>query len=172
MEPQGLLLLSLALFGAFLAVGAVDAVVYHQLRFRLAEHPETRCEHATHTARAVLLPPTLVALYAAGRGALVVAAVLVALDFVAAGLDVACERESRRRFGGLPHGEYAIHLAATVLHVAALATAFIARASAPAAAVPGWISSVVLVLAAGSAVAALQHLHGLVRGSLREAGAS
>lgn len=171
MEPSALLAVSLGLFGAFLAVGAIDALVYHHLRFRLAEHAETRGEHATHTARAVLLPPTLVALYA-GRGALGAAAVLVALDVVAAGVDVACERASRRRFGGLPHGEYAVHLAATVLHVAALATAFVARAADPSAAVAGWVSSAGLVLAAGSSLAALHHVHGLVRGTLRPAGAS
>jgi hypothetical protein len=87
---------------------------------------------------------------------------------VAAGIDVATERDSRARLGGLPHGEYVAHLLATTLHVGAIATAFFARALAGeslALTPPGAI--VVDALVAGAALSTVQHLAYLVLGILR-----
>jgi hypothetical protein len=151
---------ALALFVAFLATAAVDGVWFHERRFRLWAHPETRLEHALHTIRALLLPPTIYFLF---RDALALALACIALDFVAAVFDVVVERRSRRRFGGLAHGEYAVHLLATLLHGSALALAVTARLVG---AVPlGTVGDgAVLVLVLGSSIAAIQHVVLLLRG--------
>jgi hypothetical protein len=158
---------SLVLFLAFFAVAAIDGVYFHFRRFRLWAHAETRLEHALHTTRAVLAPPMIALLYAAGDPALVGAAVLVVLDGFAALADVAVERRSRERFGGLPHGEYLTHLAATAFHVAAIALAFAARLSADAAVAPPGAElarHLVIVMVAGSSLGAIHHVLLLARG--------
>jgi hypothetical protein len=164
--------ISLALFTLFAAVAAVDSTHYHFRRFRLWSRPETRREHVAHTIRAALMAPALVALFHDGRPATLVACAIVALDFVAAGIDVATERDSRARFGGLPHGEYVAHLSATTLHVAAIATAFFARALAgESLPLPPVGEIVVAALVVGAALSAVQHLAYLVLGILRPSNA-
>jgi hypothetical protein len=160
------MLLAIALFAAFSAVAAFDATYYHFRRFRLWQHPETQREHAFHTARAVLMAPALFFLFSPGRGALIAGAVLVGLDLLAGILDVAVERDSRAKLGGLPHGEYVAHLVATVLHVAAEVLVFVGRLMPDASAEPcGWARAIVAVLIAGSALGAIQHLVLMARGA-------
>jgi len=156
--------LSLALFCAFFVTAAIDGMYFHFQRFRLWQHPETRTEHALHTARAVLMPPTIAFLFAPGHAALACAAVLVGLDLIASLLDVAVERRSRERFGGLPHGEYVIHLVATVFHVEAVTLAFAGRLSGIAAPPVGWAHGLVIVMVVGASFAAIQHVVLLCRG--------
>ncbi|MBL9100873.1 MAG: hypothetical protein JNL82_07940 [Myxococcales bacterium] len=156
---------SLVIFTTFLFVAAIDGFYYHLHKFRLWAHPDTWAEHVFHTARAVLTPPILWALYVAKGPSLALAAMLVGLDVVATVLDVRAEPDSRRRFGGLPRGEFLVHVVATLLHVAALATAFTA----------GWLGDEVpttpafgvlaYALVLGSSVAAVQHVALAVRGA-------
>lgn len=158
--------LALGFFVAFLGVAAVDGVYFHLGRFRLWAHAETRLEHAVHTARAVLMPPAIAALFLPGSGWRI-AAMLVALDTAAAALDVAVEWESRSVFGGLPRGEYATHLVATALHVAACTLAFAAKllpdaGSSPAC--PGCAVPIVLALVLVTSLTAIQHIVLLARG--------
>jgi len=163
-----LLAASVAFFVAFAAVAAFDATYFHLRRFRLWAHPETRGEHAAHAARAMLMGPMLVLLFSPGRAALGLATVFVALDFVAAGIDVAIERRSRVRFGGLPHGEYVVHLAATTFHVAALALAFAGRLGPGGDAAPSrGMTAVLAALVVGSLLSAVQHLVFCCRGVLQ-----
>lgn len=156
---------SLVLFTVFLFVAAIDGFYYHLHRFRLWAHPDTWAEHVLHTARAVLTPPILWALYAAEGPGLTFAAVLVGLDVVATMLDVRAEPDSRRRFGGLPRGEWAVHVVATLLHVAALAIAFTAGwvgEALPSTPVFGFLAYGLIL---GSTVAAVQHVALAVRGA-------
>jgi hypothetical protein len=160
--------LSIASFTLFAIVAAFDSTHYHFRRFRLWAHRETRHEHVAHTIRAMLMAPTMAFLFAEGRVATLAGAAFVALDFVAAGVDVAMERGSRQRFGGLPHGEYVAHLLATTLHVAALATAFFARAlSDESLPLSSLARLVVDALVVGAALSAVQHLAYLCFGILR-----
>ncbi len=150
---------SLLFLLCFLAAGGVDGFYFHMIRFRLWERPESRLEHVLHTARAVLLPPTLWALYLANRDVgLPLAAFLVALDVIATVLDVMVEPESRKSIGGLPSSEVALHVGATVFHVGAIALAVAARIWEPAASrarcVPALVASLVVV----STLAAVHHL--------------
>jgi hypothetical protein len=166
---------SLVFFLAFFAVAAVDGVYFHLRRFRLWQHGDTRLEHALHTGRAVLIPPTIAALFTPGRGTLYMAAGLVAADLLIAALDVIVERRSRERFGGLPHGEYVTHLVATVFHTVAITLAFVGRIfpeAGPATACPSCAQAVVIVLVAGATLGAVQHVALLLRGARVEDRAS
>jgi hypothetical protein len=158
---------ALGLFISFLAVAAVDGVYFHFRRFRLWAHADTRLEHGLHTARALTVPPMIAALFLPGRASLVAAVALVALDTIFALLDAAVEWKSRRRLGGLPHGEYIAHLVATALHVAAVAVAFVARAMPSPATTSGWsggIMPIVGALVVATALGAIHHVVLLVKG--------
>jgi hypothetical protein len=155
---------SLALFCAFFVAAAIDGLYFHFRRFRLWHHADTRTEHALHTARAVLMPPTIATLFSSGRATLLVAAVLVGLDFIASMFDVVVERRSRARFGGLPHAEYLTHVVATVFHVGAVTLAFAGRLSGIPAPTCALTNALVITMVAGASVVAVQHIVLLCRG--------
>ncbi len=119
--------LSLALMVAFFSVAAVDGVYFHLWKFRLFARPESRVEHALHTARAILAPPIVWLLYIAPPGPLLAVAVLIGLDQLAAVADVLIEPKSRKSLGGLPRTEFQAHVLATIAHVGALALAIMGR---------------------------------------------
>ncbi len=151
---------SLAFFVAFLAVAAIDGVYFHVKKFRLWAHAESRLEHGLHTVRAFTMPAMIAALFLPGRSWLISAIALFVLDCVAAVLDVAVEWKSRRRYGGLPQGEYAVHLAATLLHVAAVTLAFVARGlpvTETPSACSGCVMPVVAILVASTSLGAIHH---------------
>jgi len=158
---------SLGLFIAFLAVAALDGVHYHFNRFRLWAHADSRLEHGLHTVRAFLMPPLIAALFLPGRAWLFTSIALVVLDEVAAALDVAVEWKSRRRHGGLPQGEYVVHLVATTFHVAAVALAFVAKAlpsTDTSSACSGCIMPIVGALVVVTSLGAVHHGVLLVKG--------
>lgn len=175
----GLLLVSVVpLFGAFL-LGALDGVYFHLRRYRLFAFPESRREHAIHTARAVLVLPPLALLYLADAAGpcLWIAAAAIAVDQVMLALDLREEATSRRRFGGLSPAEYQIHVAANGLHGIALALALASRpvsawsgsCSLEASSLPFAVLTLLAVLWLGSAAAAIQHV-ALLLGKERGAG--
>jgi hypothetical protein len=105
------LLLLIGLFGAF------DVLYFHHLRARVPYAPEKRREAWTHLAKApiytalFLLVPNL----ELSGVALAILGGLVVLDVGIAAWDVAVESDARRTDGGLPPGEYALHLFITLL---------------------------------------------------------
>lgn len=105
------------------------------------------------------------ALFVAESPGLMFAATLVGLDAVATALDVRVEPASRRRFGGLPRGEWIVHVLATLLHVAALTTAFAAKFSGEVPPTTPMFGVIVLGLLLGSTAAAVQHVVLAVRGA-------
>jgi hypothetical protein len=151
--------ISLLFLLGFFVAGGLDGIYFHIARFRLWSRPESRLEHALHAARAVLLPPTIWALYLADRRVgLSLAVFLVALDVIATVMDVIVEPESRKGIGGLPLGEVALHVAATVFHVGALGLAFAAQiydVAPPRAEVVMMIATALVVM---SSIAAVHHL--------------
>jgi hypothetical protein len=155
---------SLGFFVAFLLAAAIDGVYFHFKRFRLWAHAESRCEHGLHTARAFAIPLMIAALYLPGRGWLLTAVLVVAFDTVVAALDVAVEWKSRRPHGGLPQGEYVVHLIATAFHVVAEVLAFVAKANET----PhesALIAPVVGVLIVATSFGAIHHAILLVKGA-------
>ncbi len=144
----------------FLGLSIFDGIYYHLWLFRLQEREDSKFEHATHTLRAVLFIPTLILIFLIGMSgvALWVAILVLLFDLVTEILDVLNERKSRETLGGLPSGEYLIHILLTTLRVAALTLAF--------AALPreAWLlnTNVEIILPSISKLIAMQALPGAI----------
>ena len=135
----------------FVVLGGIDGIVYHDRRYRLYAHRESRYEHWLHTARAFLFAPVMVLLVAGvhpGAGL-----VFVGVDMVVFGLDVVEESKSRRKWGGLSGGEYFCHVFATAFHYAAVALVFTMGVERP-----GYLVTLGWVLGALGLLAALDHV--------------
>jgi hypothetical protein len=163
-----LLVASLIAMIAAFAVGGVDGLLFHLQRFRLFAHAESRFEHVLHTGRALLAIPVVVFLYLFEPvGIALYAALAAALaDQVLMVIDLVVERRSRLRFGGLPHGEYMVHITANSLHAVAFALAF---ASVPASGwsvtadcsrstLPAFLQWVAVGMVAAAVIATCQHV--------------
>ncbi len=105
------LLLAIGLLGAF------DVVYFHIYRCRLHLRPESQREVLWHTARHLVyaLQFLWVANLRFHGAALLLLGVLYAADVFIAWADVWEERESRASQGGLPRGEYLMHVVLSVL---------------------------------------------------------
>src|SRR4051812_17169470 len=111
MLTASILLLAIALLGAF------DIAYFHWYRCRLSERPESRTEAWIHVARGVVYTLQL-ALVPSVRFAGAWYAAFVAMfvaDVAIAMADVAVEPASRKSQGGLPGGEYLMHVVLSVL---------------------------------------------------------
>ena len=134
MLTPSLLLLAIALLGAF------DIAYFHTYRCRLSRRPESRTEAWIHVARGVVYTLQLalvpnVRFAGAWYGAF---AALFVADVGIALADVAVEPASRRSQGGLPDGEYFMHIVLSVLAGAYLHA--VAVASLPWASLPSSVS--------------------------------
>lgn len=98
-------------------LGAADILCFHVLAHSLRTHPPARFELVTHFLRG----PTYAALFAlvpnfafhgAWFGALLA---LLAFDLAISIADFWCEPDSRRALGGLPRGEYLLHVVLAML---------------------------------------------------------
>jgi hypothetical protein len=98
-------------------LGAFDVLYFHHYKARVPYDPAKRREAWAHVAKA----PVYAALFlvvpnlALSGAALALLAGLVALDVAIAAWDVTTEGDARRSSGGLPAGEYALHLLITLL---------------------------------------------------------
>ena len=111
METSFYLLLLIAHLGAF------DVVYFHIYKCRLHERPECRREVFWHVCRHLIyaLQFVWIANFRFHGWALLLLAALYAADVIVAWADVLEETESRRAQGGLPRGEYFMHVALSVL---------------------------------------------------------
>jgi hypothetical protein len=135
----------LALFGP---LSMIDGVYLHLVRYRLWARRESRREHLLHTLRAFLfIPVALFVLSGATGAAFVIGMVALAIDQLVELFDVIEENASRREIGGLPRGEYALHIVLVTLRASVVALALALR--------PGWAWS---ISAHGSASPALAWL--------------
>jgi hypothetical protein len=98
-------------------LGAFDVAFFHIYRCRLAQRPECQREVLWHTVRhAVYASQFLwVANVRFHGGALLLLAALYVLDVFVAWGDVLEEHSSRRELGGLPRGEYFMHVLLSLL---------------------------------------------------------
>jgi hypothetical protein len=98
-------------------LGAFDVLYFHVYVARLSERPESRREVFWHTLRHLVYAGQFLAvanLRFHGAALLLLLALYVA-DFVIAWADVWSETESRKTQGGLPRGEYFMHIVLSVL---------------------------------------------------------
>ncbi len=112
----------------FLGLSIFDGIYYHLWKFRLQEREDSKFEHKVHSIRALLIIPTIVMIYSVGLSGLSlwVAVFVLTLDLVTEVVDVLNERKSRATLGGLPSGEYLVHILLTTLRVTSLTLAFAA----------------------------------------------
>ena len=98
-------------------LGAFDVVYFHWWKCRLADRPECRREQLWHTARHLIyaLQFLWVANLRFHGAALWALGALYAADVFVAWADVWEERDSRKSQGGLPRGEYFMHIVLSVL---------------------------------------------------------
>jgi hypothetical protein len=134
----------------FCAIGTFDGLYYHLFKFELHRVPEAAWEQKLHTARAFLFVPVGLLLYARNFGGalLWLGVAFVAADFVVELLDVAAERQSRRKLGGISSGEYMVHIAGTSARMVSLALVLAAKPASAwgfsgeaLPAYPGWLTA-------------------------------
>ena len=98
-------------------LGATDILLYHSISHGIRSHAESRGELVTHSMRG----PTYAALFLVipnfeTRGAWAIAvALLLIVDVGISVADFALERKSRANLGGLPSGEYVLHMIMAML---------------------------------------------------------
>ena len=104
-------------------IGAVDVLYYHLYRFRLYSQPGCVAEEITHLLRNLIFVAILLVCMqpATGWWSRVMFA-LFAADLGNSVVDVLLERESRAALGGLPSGEYLVHVLSTFGTGVAVAT--------------------------------------------------
>lgn len=139
-----------ALLVLFVALSFVDGIVVHLWRERLHRRPESRLEHALHSARAVLFPPILVLFF--GGVAPAAGLVLLAVDQGFEIADMAVERRSRAYSGGLRSSEYILH--GTLITLRGAGVAFALAAGQPSA----MVVTLVNLMLPGAVLAAILHL--------------
>jgi hypothetical protein len=115
---------TLYLFLAIGLVGGCDVSMFHIQKCRLYKLPSARAENVTHAIRALLFGSFLLsATYVQATGAWVFLYVgLCAIEVLNSTVDTLLETRSRAPQGGLPAGEYILHVMVSTLTGAALAT--------------------------------------------------
>ncbi len=97
---------------AFGTIGAIDEFFYHNLKFNLLERSQSYIENLLHTVRLLLYAFIYffianVELYG---NFVFILAMLMILDIIVGYGDIIVEKESRKDLGGLPTGEYLLHM--------------------------------------------------------------
>jgi hypothetical protein len=141
-------------------LGGIDILLYHSISHGIRNHAESRRELITHAMRG----PTYATLFLIvpnfeTRGMWAIAlALLLVFDVGISIADFALERKSRAELGGLPSGEYVLHMIIAMLFgafVAALAPLLVDEMIKTTALVPvndltaGWIRCVLAIFAIG-----------------------
>lgn len=114
-----------ALLCIFSLFGLIDIAYFHLWRYQLFNRPSSRSEQMTHVIRLALFVAVLawvMFVRAEGRFALILPALILA-DLANSAADVLLEPKSRADLGGLPPGEYFIHMAAMFTNGAIAAVA-------------------------------------------------
>ena len=165
---EHLVIIGFAFLNLFMVLGAVDLFYFHIWKYNLHTRPESRYEHKLHMAFAFLMVPVALLLYYQNLGGIglwaAVIAVVAALSTEM--LDVLSENDSRASLGGLSTGEYAIHVAVTILKVASFAFMFASKptsawdiASPVSLGSYGWMGEMMaLKVAIGSFLVAILHI--------------
>lgn len=167
MKTASILLAVIGLLGAF------DIAYFHWYKCRLSERPESRLEVWIHAARGVIyaLQFALVPNVRFNGVYYAAFAALFAADIAVAWTDVAIEPASRRSQGGLPRGEYFMHIVLSVLvgaYLHAIAGDSLGWRSLPSAVViapvdiPAWLRALLLAMSAGSLLVAAFEAFGLI----------
>ena len=126
---EHLIIAAVAFLGLFTMIASIDGLYFHLWKYRLHTRPQTLYEHKLHTVRAFLFIPTVFFLFLKNfAGTVLWLGMLVVLfDLGIEMMDVLCERDSRASIGGLSSAEYAVHVLATTVRIAAIALILAAK---------------------------------------------
>ena len=140
-------------------VGSFDASYYHDKKYSLHLYPESIREHLYHTIRAICYPIIVFSLfYKNFVGVLFWVGILaIIIDTIFFMLDAFEEKNSRKKWGGLPHGEYITHLISNTLHYCAITTILLSK-TLLLDEYPKYLSIIALVFMGGGAIIAVQHI--------------
>jgi len=147
-------------------LGAVDILIFHSVAHGIRSHSHAARELVAHSLRG----PTYAILFILipnfrPQGLCVCAiAALLLFDVAVSICDFALERESRRLLGGLPGGEYVLHMIIAMLFgafVVAFLNSTVSALHQPtllryAPAAPRWLRGLLLAMAGGILVSGLQ----------------
>ncbi len=105
-------------------IGAVDVIYFHIYRHRLFEAPSAVAEQVTHLVRgAIFIAIVSIAAFSDGAPWARTAMLgLIVADLANGFADVLLEKRSRAPMGGLPSGEYLLHILGTFVTGLAVAT--------------------------------------------------
>jgi hypothetical protein len=98
-------------------LGVFDVIYFHQYRCKLQQRPECQREVFWHTIRHLVYGTqfVIIANLRFHGAALILLALIYAADVIVAWSDVLEETSSRRSQGGLPAGEYFMHVVLSLL---------------------------------------------------------
>lgn len=113
---------------AFMILATYDGLYLHLWKYELFGRKESKFEHITHTIRAVLFPIIVCLLFLnEDTMSFWIGLTFVAIDLIVLRVDAYSEKDSRKFMGGLPRGEYIIHLFANGFHFAAVSLGVVIR---------------------------------------------
>jgi len=103
---------ALALLFVLACLGATDIVLYHSFSHGIRSHAESRAELWIHSLRGPLYATLFLVLpnFALAGGWVLALYALLVIDVVITIVDFALESDSRQQLGGLPPGEYVLHM--------------------------------------------------------------
>jgi len=103
---------ALALLFALACLGATDILLFHSFSHGIRSHAESRAELWIHSLRGPLYATLFLVLpnFALAGGWVLALYALLGIDVVITTVDFALESDSREKLGGLPTGEYVLHM--------------------------------------------------------------
>ena len=140
-------------------VGSFDAAYYHDKKYSLHLHSESIKEHLYHTIRVICYPFIIFSLFYKNFDGIIIwiGILTIIIDTIFFMLDVFEEKNSRKKWGGLPHGEYITHLISNTLHYCAITTILLSK-TLLLDEYPKYLSIIALVFMGGGAIIAVQHI--------------
>ena len=114
---------------AFMLLATYDGFYLHLWKYELFNREESVFEHKTHTIRALLFPLIVWFLFVDNSGlyGFLFGIGLVLIDLIVLTIDAYSEKDSRAFMGGLPKGEYIIHLFSNGFHFSAIVLALMLK---------------------------------------------
>jgi len=140
-------------------VGSFDAAYYHDKKHSLHLYSSSIKEHLYHTVRAICYPIIIFSLFYKNFDGIIlwIGILAIIIDTVFFMLDAFEEKNSRKKWGGLSHGEYITHLISNTLHYCAITTILLSKTFSLNE-YPKYLSITALVFMAGGTITAIQHI--------------
>ena len=140
-------------------VGSFDAAYYHNKKYSMHLHSESIKEHLYHTIRVICYPFIIFSLFYKNFNEIIlwIGILTIIIDTIFFMLDAFEEKNSRKKWGGLPHGEYITHLISNTLHYCAITTILLSK-TLLLDEYPKYLSIIALVFMGGGAIIAVQHI--------------